>query len=98
MTFPLVSLVLPVCPYLFPLPEGLPGTLAFFTATISLVLYARVWNKWTPTVGTSNSAAHGPLLGETIILQQAMPQNRIMPWASPGSALHLVLILLGLLS
>ena len=73
MTFPLVGLILRVCPHLFPLPEGLPGTLALLTATISLVLYTRVQNKMTPTVGASNHAVHGYLPVGTINLQGVIP-------------------------
>lgn len=78
MTFPLVGLVLRVCPHLFPLPEGLPGTLALLTATISLALYTRVRDKMTPTVGASDHVVHGYLHMGTINLQGLMPQNRII--------------------
>lgn len=78
LALPLVGLILRVSPHLFPLPTGLTGTLALLPATISLVLYTRVRDKMTPTVGTSICAAYGSLLMETINLQGIMPQSRII--------------------
>lgn len=62
---PMVGLVVRISAHLFPLPEGLLGSLALRAATVLLVLDPGIWKKNSVALPTS-FPVHGFPPGETI--------------------------------